>query len=297
MSDGAVQVHGVLVTYRRPEACRAALEALGRQTRRLDSLVVVDNAPSTEVQEFVDASDAAKVMHYIASATNSGPAGGIAQGMMKCLTYADADDFVCVLDDDDPVDDPGILGATLRFALTTDADVAGVGSGGAVFDWSSGRLRPALPGAEVDYLKSDRCPLYRIRALQSVGVFAERLFFGFDDLEFGLRLHRSAWRLLVVPNAPVPANFAAPSWRVSDAGWRRYYSLRNLIYVLRTDGHRLTALRVSVIVGFVKPLVNLPRAPRLSLRSLGLNARAVLDGWSGRLGLVVVPDSGRRPGK
>jgi hypothetical protein len=74
-------------------------------------------------------------------------------------------------------------------------------------------------------------------------------------------------------------------------GWRRYYSLRNLIYLLRQHGHTLTALRVTILRGVAKPLLNLPLRPVLGLRHLRSNLRAARDGWTGRLGRQVSPDN------
>ena len=49
-----MKLHGVLVTYKRPEAVRDTLAALSRQSRLLDSIWVIDNDPSEELQRDVE---------------------------------------------------------------------------------------------------------------------------------------------------------------------------------------------------------------------------------------------------
>ena len=63
--------------------------------------------------------------------------------------------------------------------------------------------------------------------------------------------------------------------------WERYYSIRNLIVVLRANGAATTAI--------AKPLANLARVPRFALQHLRLGLRASRDGWSDRLGRTLDP--------
>jgi GT2 family glycosyltransferase len=300
MSDDVV-VHGVMVTFRRPADLGRSLAALSEQDHRLASLVVVDNAPDPAVEAVVAACVAAPRVDYVAAPDNLGPAGGIARGMDHVLGHAADADWVCVLDDDDPLPDTAIVADHARDAAAASATTAGVGAGGARFDWSKGRLVPVEPPAgswgTVDYLKSNWAPLYRVAALRAVGTFDPRLFFGFDDLEFGLRLRAANWELRVDPHGRrVRDPSAGPSRRIGPVDWRRYYSLRNLVWLLRTHDRSGVAARVALTVGVAKPLANLPFAPRPGLQHLKLGVRASLDGWRGTLGRTITPDAARRQG-
>ena len=147
-----------------------------------------------------------------------------------------------------------------------------------------------------------------------VGVFLSELFFGFEELEYGLRLTRGGFRLyadgdrwkerkrvkrelgLLPPEEVSGQRAAQTTVRVTVPTWRRFYSLRNLIYVLRHTGAPVTAIKVGLTRGLLKPLVNLPVAPQAAWRSLKMNWRAFRDGWRGRLGRTVDPDhSGEEP--
>jgi GT2 family glycosyltransferase len=292
-------LHGVLVTYERPHDLRRSLAALEDQTRRLDTLVVVDNSSTAGAEPIVRESSAADRVEYVATGANLGPAGGIAVGMTHCLEHAEAGDWICLLDDDDPLPDDRLLADRARYvAVRVPPDVAALGGGGGVLDRRTGLLRPAEPGGDADYLGSGYCPIYRVDAVRSIGVFDSELFFGFDDLDYGMRLTGAGWRLRLVPRPRAWAHPRRPPSRtVGPIDWRRYYSLRNLIYMLRKHGCSRAAVRVSLVNGLAKPVANLPFRPSLAMQHLKLNSRAVRDGWAGRLGMTVPPDAARRVGK
>jgi hypothetical protein len=135
-----------------------------------------------------------------------------------------------------------------------------------------------------------------VAALRAIGVFDERLFFGFEELDFGLRLGAAGWSLHVDGDLWRRARTAAgrldldpqPSRGLDAPGWRRYYSLRNMIYILRKQGAGGGAVRQAAR-GLAKPVANLPRDPRNAVQHLRLNARAVADAYRGRMGLTLPP--------
>lgn len=297
------RVFGVLVTYRRAEQLAVSLDALAHQTLPIEHLVVVDNDPTPETRDLVLATFPRA--EYVAAPENLGPAGGIALGMERLLGLASDDDWIATFDDDDPALDPTLYETLVAFGeqmLARDPRLAAVGVEGIRFDRRRGRvqwvpddeLREPVP---VDSIGGRNFPTYRASAIRAVGVMREDLFFGFEELEFGLRL-RSAGFTLYVPGPIWHARREAqgmlarrytPSRRLGDLSWRRYYSLRNLVAILRSDRAYLTALRVTLVVGIAKPLVNLVRDPGLSLRHLRLNLLAIRDAWLGHMGRTVEP--------
>jgi len=305
-------LHGVLVTYRRPAELAEMLDRLGDQERRLDTLVVVDNDPEASaratVSTFAAQPGAPARVDYVAAGANTGPAGGIARGMRAVLAHAadddNDDDLVVSLDDDDPPPSVEVLAQLERMARDLrhrGENVGGVGIVGGRF--SPDRARAVrVPDGELvgavrcQWIGGNQFPCYAVGALREIGVFDERLFFGFDDLDFGLRLgaagygvfaHGDLWRrerqragrLAVTPQ---------PSRDLGGLSWRRYYSTRNMLYILRNRGHRRGVARlVARSVG--KPLANLPRHPTMAVRHLALNARAIADAYRGRMGMTVDP--------
>jgi glycosyltransferase involved in cell wall biosynthesis len=298
-------LHGVLVTYRRGDHLEATLERLASQGRRLDTLVVVDNDPAQSARGAVERrADGPTAVTYLPSGANLGPAGGIALGMRHVLVAASDDDWMVLLDDDDPPRTADMLGALEELGTrlrASDPKVGAVGAAGTRFDAGRARVMRIGDADLVEAVPSDcvggnQLPFYSVHAVRAVGVFDERLFFGFDDLEYGLRLraagfgvyaHGRLWRDGREHYGRLGIE-TPPQRRLGEASWRRYYSLRNLLYILRRRGQRGAALRLAAR-GLAKPIYNLPRRPRLAVRHLRLNARAVADAYAGRMGRTVEP--------
>ena len=296
-------LYGIIVTYRRPRDLALMIEALDAQTRSPDRIFVVDNDPERSAEPVVDRSVLRSRITYLPATTNLGPAGGIALGMQRVLSSAARDDWLILLDDDDPPTPDDLIERLHTFALDmarTHDRLGGVGAVGSRFDVGRGRV-VRVPDEElvgpvrVDVIAGNQFPIYRVGAIREVGPFDERLFFGFEELEFCLRLRRAGFRLFARgdvwrirrQNRPTP--YVGMTMSLGEPGWRRYYSLRNLIFILRHNGQSLAAARISVVRGFLKPLANLPVSPRLSIRHLRLNAAAAWDGWTGRMGRRIEP--------
>ena len=293
---------GVLVTYRRPAELAAMLATVAAQDRPFDRLVVVDNDPSETARRAV--AERLPAAEYVSAPENLGPAGGIALGMGRLLEGADDADWVATLDDDDPPD-PATFGALLEFATavrSVDPSTAAVGVAGIRLDRRRGRyLR--VPDREldgpvvVDSIGGNKWPVYSVAAVRAVGVFRSDLFFGHEELEFGLRLGGAGYTLYA--NGPLWADLRRveaeeradiqPSLTVAPPGWRRYYSLRNLVRVLADHGALTGAVYVSVVAGVGKPVANLVVRPGVAWQNLRWNVRALRDAWSGRLGRTVEP--------
>ena len=294
-----LRTHGILITFRRHDALRDHLRVLAGQTRPLSSLLVVDNDDDPSIRAMVDAEHgAAAEVDYLGIAGNPGPAGGIAAGIAHVLDRRPDTDWLVLLDDDDPPPRPTTLedlGTVTAALAAADPTVGGVGLWGSTLA-RTGRLHAATgTGPEpVAYLPGGACPHYRIAALRQAGGPDDDLFFGFDDLDLGLGLARagaSLWSSGLARDHGwthmVEARSATAT--VERPGWRRYYSLRNLVLVLRRDGRTGAALAMSAVAGIAKPLVNLPLRPRTGWHNLRLNLLALRHGWTGRSGKHLDP--------
>jgi hypothetical protein len=299
---------GILITFRRPRELALMLERLAGSKRPVDLLTVVDNSPTADAELLVDRYRAGgRAATYVAAGENLGPAGAVALAMGRLLPAAGDEDWIVLFDDGEA---PGTeeLAEMCAFAermRAADPRLGAVGGVGATFDWARGRVLRVpdhrLNGpVPVDYIGSGQLPLYRVRAVREVGVFKPELFFGFEELEYGLRLRAAGWPLYVDGDRWQAGRrllgrlevAGRPTVGFAGTTWRDYYRLRNLIAILLGAGRRGAAVRVSLLVGLVKPLVNAPRQPGRSLRRLRLNWRAVRDGWTGRLGRTVEPQPG-----
>lgn len=298
------RLFGVLVTHRRQALLTSTLRRLGEQDRRLDHLVVVDNEASESTRSIVRGADGvAATVEYLPTSENLGFAGGVAIGMSEVLKSAQERDWIVLLDDDDPPYRDSAVGEVEAFAterLASDPRTAAVGLTGGRFDRRRGRIK-RIPTMElhgavpVDYVAGGHVPFFLVRAVRQVGTFDPLLFFGLSEVEYGLRLRKAGFSLYAHGELWLEERInvdraGKPKYGLSPLHWKRYYSLRNTVYVNRLHGRKLAALRVVAVHGFAKPLLNIPAHPVLALQHLALNARACFDGLVGQMGRRVEPD-------
>ena len=302
---------GILPTFRRSDVLRSTLSRLQDQSRALDHLIVVDNEGSHETEAVVRSIGGG--VEYVAPDENKGFAGGVAVGMRRALEFADDDDWLVLLDDDDPPRFQNALESLSAFAWAmreSDPQTAAVGLSGGWFDWRRGRMRRVpdreLAGAvPVDHVAGNGLPFFLAGVVRKIGPFSDEIFFGYSELEYGLRLWTGGYSLYAHGDLWLEARRISgrlnhefrPSARLGPLTWRDYYSLRNLIFILRRFGHPLTAIRVTIVHGLGKPLANLPVAPGEAALHLRVNLRAARDAWTGRMGRRVDPDGSVRQGK
>ena len=245
-----------------------------------------------------------------------GFAGGVAAGMRRALEFADDADWIVLLDDDDPPRFPFALerlaafGAEMRARDPTDR---GRGDQRRLVRLAAGtdapRRRttdPARMRSPLDHVAGNQLPFFLVGAVRRVGVFCEELFFGFSELEFGLRLWTSGstlygygplWLESRTQTGRVNLELR-PSRRLHPVSWRDYYTLRNAIFILRRFGHPGTALRVTLVHGSGETRRQPPDLPRRGARRISASTSGrSRDGWTDRMGRRVEPDGGRRAGK
>jgi glycosyltransferase involved in cell wall biosynthesis len=303
------KVHGVLVTFRRSAILAETLGRLAKQTRRLDTLVVVDNdSVNGESQNVVMSNlDAAENVEYLASPSNLGPAGGLSLGASHIQATAKPSDWIMFLDDDNPPRTEVGVEEVVAFAeemALRDRNTAGVGLVGARFDYKEGRIvrlpdRELRGPIEVDHIGGNQLPCYRVSAMREVGLPDTQLFFGFDDLEYGLRLSEAGRRLYVRGDLWARerefygrrGRDKAEGRRIGPIGWRDYYSIRNLVWILRSRGHHLGAARVIVRSVIGKSVYSLSGKPHAALAHLRQGLHASFDAYTGRMGRTIEPDS------
>ena len=314
MDGQGSKLYAILVTYRRNTELMTTLAKIADQTRQPDRLILIDNAsnPRTETVAMLASDGFAAPPVYISMPENVGYTGGVRAGMIRLLEIADDEDWIVVCDDDDPPRSRDAFADLVRFAeemLKRDPRTAGVGFGGGRFDFRRGQI-VRVPTDELhgpvplDYIGGNSFGCYRVGALRDVGPWSADIFFGFSEGEFGLRLGRAGyvlwgdgdtWRERRIADGRAD-HVMSPRRRLPPVGWRRYYSLRNVIWILRQHGRTGVALRVSLVRGIGKPLANLPLTPRVAIRHLRINARAIRDAWTNRMGRRVEPIPwGRRP--
>jgi rhamnopyranosyl-N-acetylglucosaminyl-diphospho-decaprenol beta-1,3/1,4-galactofuranosyltransferase len=195
-------VCAVVVTHRRVAELELSLDAVTRQTRAPDHLIVVDNDDDERVRKLVAAQPVPST--YVGSRRNLGGAGGFALGVLQALSLGA--DWVWLADDDGRPADSEVLGTLLgcaaRHSLAevspTVCDLADPSSlafplrRGLVWRRRVSELRvdgagDLLPGIASLFNGA----LFRASTLEAVGVPDIRLFIRGDEVEVHRRLVRS----------------------------------------------------------------------------------------------------------
>lgn len=244
-----VRVAAVVVTYNREELLRETLTGLGKQTRPVDQIIIIDNAStdgSAQVAaEFVGRFDGAA--RLIALTRNTGGAGGFAVGIAAAITDPEID-WVWVMDDD-TVPEPEALAEALaaheRFAETGVDDLAVMGSR---VTWTDGddhpmnTPKPKIGAGRAERQRARAAGGIEIRSISFVSAFlrADRVrgaglpiadyFLWNDDFEYTTRLLKRASGLYV-PGSVVVHKTAARVSSDTDPGERFFFEVRNKLWV------------------------------------------------------------------
>ncbi|GAA3180964.1 hypothetical protein GCM10010531_38930 [Blastococcus jejuensis] len=295
-----VPVGAVLVTHNRPVELRESARVVAAQSHPLSTIVVVDNGVDHQAtRDVLDSVEWGETgVSLVHKPENIGPAGGFAVGCRQ-LDAVDPVDWVLLLDDDDPLPGPSVLGDLLELALAmrrADETFGGIAMKGARFRARSLRtLGVELDDqavAPVDHLHGCNAPLYWRAALRDVGEFDEKLFWGLEELDTGLRLTRRGWRLYMavglMKQFPLPERYyrlrRRPRLTVSEPVPADYYRIRNLAYIGWRHAAPINVVSALFVRAIGKPLVNLVIHPRRASRTLAMNLRALYDGTTGRMG-------------
>jgi GT2 family glycosyltransferase len=288
-----------MVTYRRRSWLAESVGAALGQTIPPAVLVVVDNDADPEVRSYIEGlKPEDTVVHYASNSSNLGPAGGLRRGL-EALAEVDPGEHiehVLFLDDDDPLPTAEAVAVLLHFRaeLGEQTRIGAVGIVGARWDDRRACIRRVadseLTGAvSVDYIGGGQAPLYDRAALKEAGGVDASLFFGFDDLDIGLRLqsagfalyaHGDLWRQERARNSRLGLGpQLTPT--CPESPWRSYYSARNLILILRAHRSFRQALQATlrqILGGFRNGSCFRARL------------HGVVDAWLGRRGVRMLPD-------
>ena len=194
-----MRLGGFITTFNRPDLLKSALDQLRAQSMRPDHMLVVDNGAACDTRKVV-AGFPAEWVTYLPMRENVGPAGAAAYALER-LAH-DRYSWIYWGDDDNPPGSVDTIERLMRMAIAAPDDVGAVGAVGAAWDWSSGtakRLRDeALTGlVSVDLIGGGQQLILRRDTVEHVGLPDSRLFFGFEELEYCLRIRRAGYRLLV----------------------------------------------------------------------------------------------------
>lgn len=303
-----MSVASLTISFNGKELLFRQVEALLRQTRRPDEIIVVDNDSSDGTAEAI--AQCYPFVKVIRQSKNEGVGGGYSAGL-KYAAVCRKHDWVWMLDQDS-VPGPELLARLLdTFSTLSNPDRVGLiaplpvdeisGEAYTLYRWKQRQVRVELqkersPVVFVDLVISSGS-LIRREALETAGLPRKDFFMDFVDFEHSLRLRRHGFEIAVVTECSMPHTigtprtvnlFGRPRLWITHAAWRNYYIVRNQVYVIWHEMPSVEA-KAFMLGRFAKQvlgtlLFDSEKLTRIKFLSFGL-----WDGIRGKLGAHVRP--------
>jgi GT2 family glycosyltransferase len=297
-------IASVTVAYNGAAVLPRQLDALRRQTQRLNEIIVVNNASSDDTASVLEKHyPEATVLNQL---ENVGVGGGFAAGLQYAV-YEKKHDWIWLLDQDSiPADDclerliAGFAGLGDRAEQTAIMAPVCMNSESEV-DYAPSRWRNGLwrmnpeKNQRIFFVDSaiSSGTLLRKEAVEEVGLPRADFFMDFVDHEYCLRLHQQGYKIAVVADArlehtlgeTIPSSVLGmkKNW-IGHAPWREYYMARNEIF---TIWKYFPGWRAKSITGrrLLRHALGVLLFGRQKLACLAMMCRGVADGRAGRLGI------------
>lgn len=270
----------IIPTWNGAELLTAALASLERQHCRDFEILVVDNGSSDGTVERL--APAVPGVRWIRLPENRGFAAAVNAGIRA------AEGEIIVLMNNDTEADPDWLGALVT-ALDTHPEVGSCASK-MLLHMDRGRIDSAgvqlgIYASQIGHGEADGpqfaeprhvfaacggAAAYRRHALEAVGLFDERFFAYFEDVDLGARLQLAGYRCLYVPDAVICHRVSATARRLP--GTKFYLLMRNSLFLFfQTMPFRRLVVWAPLVL--IWPFIR----SRLDRQPLRLAWRAVLD--------------------
>ncbi len=246
-----VSVASVTVAYNAARVLPRQMEALLRQTRSLQEIVVVDNASTDGTGQLL--AERYPQVTVLRMSENVG-AGGALEAGVGYSALRKRHDWIWTFDDDSVPDDDALeaLLEGTESVRNADGEVGIVAplpvhreSGTCYYPllWRDGYLRPSTellqqPIWFADLVIVSGC-MVRREVVEEIGLPRADFFMDFIDFEYCLRARSHGYRIAVITRAKlaheigVAREVRLPGYSrlwSNQAPWREYYISRNLVY-------------------------------------------------------------------
>jgi rhamnopyranosyl-N-acetylglucosaminyl-diphospho-decaprenol beta-1,3/1,4-galactofuranosyltransferase len=279
---GNERVCALIVTHNRRELLAEAVAAVLGQSRRPDSVLVLDNASNDGSAEML--AERYSEVTVVSLPRNEGGAGGFHHGVEEAVRSGS--DYVWLMDDD-TIPEPTALEELLKApngSLVASKVV-----------WTDGSLhpmnRPLLAWKQLEAMlasSEDKSGLVPIRAatftslllhrsvVEAHGLPRKEFFIWSDDLEYTGRILRHHEGYLATGSVVVhktPERHTA----LTSAGERFYFHVRNTVYMLRGDAWD-TLEKLGLVRNLAISVAQFLRRERFSPHAMGVVARGLYHG-------------------
>jgi len=292
-----------IVTFNRPHILKNTIDAIFNQTQPPQFILVVDNGDDPEMATLLQTYSADKI-GYHSMGENAGPPGAIAYGIQ--WAYENNYQWVYWGDDDDPPQTPDTLERLLNLIKQKDdSKIAGVGAVGVRWNWQKGELERLADSDLHDIVKVDMIAggqhfILRSDMAEKVGLPNKDLFFGLDDLEYCLRLQQAGYHLYIDGDLMKEYRHLAGRLNIQQRRaiiptapqntlWRRYYSTRNYIFMMRNVFHRSDLAHREMAKSLIRCLTAWQRGIKFGITFNRYQLGGIIDGYLGRMGRTILP--------
>lgn len=298
-----MKIASVIVTYNRLELLKRTISAQRKQSRKLDSIIVVDNGCTDGTHEWLDGETDLYTIHQ----DNVGGSGGFWRGIKEA--YNQGFDYIWCMDDD-VYPEPDCL----ELLLSKDSPDVGIlcplrKQNGRIFlsEVKQFNLSNPFKSLHDNKLKKSEIqnnghidiegiafegPLIKSEVVEKIGLPNKDLFLLYDDSDYSYRTILAGYKVRIVTNAILNKElFFANDDIVTKrkkGKWKLYYHIRNTVYFNKRYGK-------NWLVRNVRPLGVLIKYESYILRNIFTNDKyswgdfyvfytAYLDGIKNRLG-------------
>lgn len=287
-----------LITYERTEFLIQSIKKIFDQNPSPQNVLIVDNSKSDQIQKVISRLEDLSVS-FLSTGCNQGPAGAAKIGLQ---TLSDKGfDWIYWGDDDDPPADSDVFKSLLEIA-DKNPEAGVVGKVGGKFIPFRARTRvfensELSSVVEADYVTGGKQMIVSSKVVKAGVLPDPKLFFGFEELEFCLRVKDAGFKVLVdgegISEARKKAGKSAKNYRwkgksIGDSTRinRQYYSVRNMLYILWSRGHFFGYL-FFLLKNLIKIPVSIRYGTSYFIKFSKLTLIAIYHQWIGRYGQYI----------
>jgi GT2 family glycosyltransferase len=277
-----------VVTFNRAEILMDTINKIMTQTLPPEKLLIIDNGDTDETKKKLDELYPAVAYHRMGY--NAGPAGGdkVALEILAKEGY----EWIFWGDDNDPPPTADTFEKLVNLAESYNGKCGQVGMVGSRFNKWTGLLGRFTNEElrnnayiEVDTIGGGQCKIVSGKCILNGILPEEKLFFGFEDLDFDLSQKEAGYRILVHSDLFLGCRERWNRMAVSNTVvrkkdervlWRDYYSIRNALFIMKKHRHYLAFLSI-LAVSFGKSLLSYKHGLRYGTLVTRNTCKAVRD--------------------
>jgi rhamnosyltransferase len=291
------------------------IDALLRQSRSVDEVIVVDNGSTDET--VVMLRNRYPKVTIIELGRNLGVGGALAAGLSYALLEK-KHDWAWLLDDDSVPQDDAVEKLLSGYDLSRSLDQEAAVVAAVPFTSETQEVYPGLLWRErfvTPTASVVREPIWFVDATISSGTMIRRdvvenvglprsdFFMDFVDFEYSLRIRRQGYRICMVRDSILLHTIGTPrvfqflgykrAWS-DHAPWRQYYIMRNHAYVIWNSYPKLRP-KLYLVGRLLQHGAAILCFSEHKKESFSMMIRGFRDGLLGRLGARFLPDIPQQP--